>query len=132
MEVHEGLLAPSAILWDGRSTWVQLEGHEADVEAQETVLGQFGSFAPAEGIEGTDLPVAFPAERWSVAPAAVSDLDPDATGSFVATVGLGLVFAERPQPPRPPSPAIAAVSARLKQNFDPTGRLNPGRTPGTR
>ena len=28
---------------------------------------------------------------------------------------------------QPPTPAIAALSARLKESFDPTGVLNPGR-----
>ncbi|MEL6980807.1 MAG: hypothetical protein AAFO29_00115 [Actinomycetota bacterium] len=131
MEVHEQLLAPAAILWDGTSTWVQLEGHEVDVAAQEAVLDRLGSFTPADPVDGSDLPVALPRQRWSLAPASVPTIDPAATGSFVATVGLGLVFAERRQPPRTPDPSIVEVSNRLKQNFDPTGRLNPGRRPGT-
>ncbi len=137
MAVHERLLHPSAILWDGSTTWVQLEGHEADVAAQEAVLAELG---PVETVDqaagratdagsGSGLPVELPPHRWSVAPSAITTLDEIETGHFVATVGLGLVFAERPQPPRPIAPAVAAVSQRLKQNFDPTGRLNPGRTP---
>ena len=49
---------------------------------------------------------------------------------FVAVLGLGLAFADEPQPPRPLAPPIAEIAARLKANFDPTDRLNPGRTPG--
>ncbi len=132
MAVNEQLLKPSAILWDGSTTWVQLEGHEADVVAQEAVLAELG---PIEAVDPADegpvpgLPVDLPPNRWSVAPGAIADLDEIETGHFVATVGLGLVFAERPQPPRPIAAAAAVVSERLKQNFDPTGRLNPGRTP---
>ncbi len=134
MLVHDRLLNPSAILWDGSTTWVELEGHEADVEAQEAVLSELGTFTPApvgEGgaASGSGLPVDLPPNRWSLAPAALAELDDTETGSFVAAVGLGLVFAERPQPHRPlPAPA-AEVARRLKANFDPTGRLNPGRAP---
>ncbi len=137
MAVHQRLLKPSAILWDRSTTWVQLEGHEADVAAQEAVLAELGPVdavdladdgSPGDG-SGPGLPVDLPPHRWSVAPSAIADLDEIETGRFVATVGLGLVFAERPQPPRPIAAAVAAVSDRLKQNFDPTGRLNPGRSP---
>jgi len=137
MAVHDRLLKPSAILWDGSTTLVQLEGHEADVAAQEAVLAELGTVEAIELAEhgagpdgsGSDLPVDLPPHRWSVAPGAITGLDEVETGRFVATVGLGLVFAERPQPSRPIAAAAAVVAQRLKQNFDPTGRLNPGRTP---
>ena len=47
-----------------------------------------------------------------------------------AAIGLGLVFADNPQPLRAQSEQNAVIAARLKENFDPTGRLNPGRDPG--
>ncbi len=128
--VADRLLAPSAVLWDGSTTWVELEGHVADVEAEERVLAELGPFTPVETGPETDLPVELPPERWSLAPAALADLDGTETGRFVAAIGLGLVFAERPQPPRPLAVPVAEVARRLKQNFDPTGRLNPGRDPG--
>jgi len=127
--VHERLLDPAAVLWDGSATWVELEGHEADVDAQQATLADLGSFGVVEPSEPGRLPVALPPNRWSLPPAELGDLATRPIGSFVATVGLGLVFAERPQPPRSLGPAVAEVSRRLKDNFDPTGRLNPGRDP---
>lgn len=128
---YDAVIAPAAVLWDGSSTWVQLEGHGVDVDAEQRALAALGPFAETEG------PPPLPPHRWSLAPgelrslaAAPGDGGPFDTGRFVAAVGLGLVFAERPQPPRPLGEAVATISRRLKDNFDPTGRLNPGRDPG--
>lgn len=136
--VHDALLAPSAILWDGSSTWVQLEGHQPDVEAQAAILTGLGPFRPAEADPTVDpdaVPVELPPHRWSLSTAEALTLGraggPE-TGRFVAAVGLGLVFAEHPQPPRTVPAAAALVSERLKHNFDPSGRLNPGRVVGGR
>jgi glycolate oxidase FAD binding subunit len=134
MAVHHRLLAPSAILWDGATTWVELEGHGPDVDAEQAVLAELGTFAPIEADVDTGLPVILPRHRWSLPPARLADLPDrgDELGPFVAAVGLGLVFADRPPPPRPLAPPVAEVSRRLKENFDPTGRLNPGRNPADR
>ncbi len=130
---RDEVLAPSAVLWDGSTTWIQLEGHGPDVEAETASLAAVGSFT------AVDAPPALPGERWSLEPAALRSLagtNSDRlanhdTGAFVASVGTGLLFAERPQPSRAISPVVAALSAQMKQNFDPTGRLNPGRIAGT-
>jgi glycolate oxidase FAD binding subunit len=119
------VLAPSAVLWDGSSTWVLLEGHGPDVDAEAAALREAGSFAPADG------PPAFPAHRWSLPPAGLFALDPRES-EFVAALGLGLAFRAAPQPPRPADPGVVAVEERLKHQFDPTGRLAPGRSPGVR
>ena len=108
-----------------------LEGHGPDIAADRATLRSFGTFVDDDGWPE------LPPHRWSLAPGELRNLastDPDGhdTGRFVAVIGAGLVFAERAQPPRALGPAVRVVSDRLKQNFDPTGRLNPGRDPAVR
>ncbi len=115
-EVVAGLYRPVSVLWDGTTTWVLLEGHEDDVEEQAGVL----ALAPVDG--PPPLPTG---GRWSVAPGAVRSM----TGTFVAEVGVGVVHHADPSPPRTADPAILDLHQRLKERFDPTGRLNPGVDP---
>lgn len=121
--VREALLRPAAILWDGETTWLHLEGHAVDVDRETLAIESLGDFASAPG------PPDLPEERWAFAPKALASIDGEATGRFVASIGVGLVFAERPAPRRAPDPVVAELSARAKATFDPDGRLNPGRTP---
>ncbi|MGF1598847.1 MAG: FAD-binding protein [Acidimicrobiales bacterium] len=124
--VLDAVLAPGAVLWDGETIWVELEGHGPDVDAEVGRLGAVGSFDEADG------PPPLPPHRWSVSPAEALDAVTLGAGPYVAALGLGLVFAWSDQPARPLPPAVATVTARLKANFDPTGRLNPGRDPARR
>ncbi len=50
-------------------------------------------------------------------------------GSFVAEVGVGIVHRYVPPPVRATPPEIRALHDRIKQQFDPSGRLNPGLDP---
>lgn len=120
--VAVAVLHPSAVLWDGTCTWVELEGHAADVEAQRNALAGIGAWGDAPG------PPRLPAHRWSLEPKELEALDPGTFGPFVASVGVGTVFSARPRPGGRPARALAALTARVKDQFDPTGRLNPGRS----
>ncbi|MEM7341539.1 MAG: FAD-binding protein [Actinomycetota bacterium] len=122
--VHRAVLAPSAVLWDGTTTWIELEGHGPDVEVDVRTLSNLGSFEPTDG------PPAFPSHRWSLAPSALPAFVSQADGPAVAAIGLGLAWADTRQPAHKIDPGVARISERLKTNFDPTGRLNPGRMPG--
>ena len=123
----DALQRPSSVLWNGARTWVLLEGHGPDLDAERTVLGRLGVFDEVAG------PPHRPARRWSVAPSELRSLparliaeDPTTT-AFVAVIGVGLAFCDTPQPARSIATPIRTLHERMKANFDPTGRLNPGR-----
>src|SRR5205807_3178187 len=62
---------PTAVLWDGTTTWLLLDGHPADVEAQAQLAG---------GLAPTSSPVAAIAElphRWSLRPSQLASLPSD-------------------------------------------------------
>lgn len=119
--VHD-LHRPVSVLWDGTTTWALLAGHADDVAAEARAQGL--ADAPAG-------PPPLPAHRWSLRPGELRDL-PSHTrppGRFVAEVGVGVVHADVPPPPRSVEPAVAGLHHRIKDLFDPTGRLAPGRHP---
>jgi glycolate oxidase FAD binding subunit len=129
--VLSALYRPSSVLWDGRQVWVLLEGHPDDVAAQAASLGP--SFEPVAG------PPAAPGEgRISVPPGELRRLRAGGPG-WLAQVGVGVVQTSDPGSlsaalglawPRTFSPGVASLHDELKQRFDPSGRLNPGRQVG--
>ena len=60
--VVAALHRPSTLLWDGTTTWVLLEGHPADIEAQ----------VVDAGLREVHGPPALPAHRWSIPPTELS------------------------------------------------------------
>jgi FAD/FMN-containing dehydrogenase len=116
-ELLTGLFRPTSVLWDGAATWVLLEGHEGDV----------AEMAEAYGLNPIDQAPLLPSGgRWSMAPSELESLRVAQPGSFVAEVGVGVVHHTRPRPPRQADPVQAQLHARIKGEFDPAGRLNPG------
>jgi hypothetical protein len=100
---------------------VLLEGYLVDVDAQAEV-------ARAAGLADAEGPPELPTHRAAVAPGAIRDLAAR-EGRFVAEVGVGTVHCEHPPAAAPVDPVIAELHARLKAEFDPSGRCNPGRDP---
>lgn len=127
-DARSRLFRPSSILWDGRSTWVLLEGYAADVEAESRAIG--AGWTEVAG------PPPVPTEgRTSVRPSALRDLDVVGVDGhrvddgFVAEVGVGVVHRPYEVEPPPPHPSTIALQQRVKAAFDPDGRMNPGRRP---
>ncbi len=108
---------PASVLWDGTTTWVLLDGHPSDVDAEAALTGLADVAGPPD----------LPPHRWSLRPSELTMLA--APGRFVAQVGVGVVHADLPAPPRPVDPHVADLHRRVKAAFDPTRRLNPGRDP---
>lgn len=115
---------PSAVLWNGWQTWVQLEGHLQGVEAEQRRLSAIGRFD-----EVADPPE-LPPYRWSLEPSELSDGVRFGSGPWVASVGVGSAWASTPQNRGPLDPGLQALTDRVKEQFDPANRLNPGRRPG--
>lgn len=111
------LYRPTSMLWDGSTTWTLLEGDETDVVTQ----------AEQQDLTAVDSPPPLPdGARWSMPPAELESLRIAPPGSFVAEIGVGIVHHSRPRPVRTVDPARLALHERIKHEFDPTGRLNPG------
>jgi hypothetical protein len=130
--IAEELYRPLSVLWDGRSTWVGLAGYGADVDAQERRVLRPHAFEEVAG------PPALPGGgRWSYPPAALVGLPGGARSPWLAEVGVGVVHTAGGNPPLgaasdahlSAAPAVAAIHRRLKEAFDPSGRLNPWRSP---
>lgn len=122
------LYRPSAILWDGQRTWVGLEGYGADLDWQEA-----HSLAGFSEVEGPPVP---PRWRRSLEPLELRRLPAvvGSSGAWLAEIGVGTVHLDDRAgaalgPPRPPRPDVEALNRAVKERFDPTGRLNPGRDP---
>ena len=123
-DIYDAVLAPAAVLWDGTTTWLHLEGHEADVDAEAERAAVVGELS-----ENAKPPTAPGPHRWSLAPAALRRVSETIEGAFLASVGVGTVLAAAQQPHRPLSTPVQEIHDRMKIFFDPTGRLNPGRHP---
>jgi FAD/FMN-containing dehydrogenase len=120
-ELLTELYRPTSILWDGATTWILLDGHPDDVQRQVAASG----LRPVEG------PPELPEQRWSVAPTSMTALRSDRAGmgkagTFVAEIGVGIVHHTRPQVRPSPDQVTVDLHRRIKFEFDPDGRLNPG------
>ena len=108
------LYRPMSVLWNGSRIWVLLEGHPVDVAAQ----AEGCSLDPTTG--PPDLPSG---SRRVVPPSAVGSL----TGDFVAEVGVGIVHHAEPVAETASHElSVTKLAGRIKAEFDPSGRLNPG------
>lgn len=117
--VVAALHAPTSVLWDGTTTWARVDGGGADVDEQRRR-------GAAVGLAEVAGPPPLPAHRWSTGRDRVLR-DAPGHGRFVAAVGVGVVWSERPGPSPRLARTAAELNRRVKQRFDPTGRLNPGR-----
>lgn len=117
-ELRRRLYWPSSILWDGQTVWLHLEGHESDVEAE-------AEAARSLGCETVDGPPPLPEYR---VPAGAIEA-PEFCGRYLVQVGTGSAYVSAPHPVPDPDPTVVALHRRLKAQFDPRGRLNPGRDP---
>jgi hypothetical protein len=122
-DVADRLARRATVLTGGAETWVHLEGHGRDVDAQHASLP--GRWDQVAG------PPPLPAHRWSLRPSQLRT-PPAGVGRSIAAVAVRLLFCDHAPSPVEIDPVSKTLAARAKALFDPTGRLNPGRDPSRR
>lgn len=123
-DIRDALLRPGAVLWDGTSSWALVEGHKVDVDAEVDKLASLADIADVDG------PPELPPHRWLLSPQGAAHVDTMTDGAFIASIGVGTVWAGEPPEPTEPDPVADQIAERTKRLFDPSGRLNPGRRAG--
>lgn len=114
-ELLAALYRPASLLWDGRTAWVLLDGHADDIAAQ----------VRTGGLRAVDGPPELPPHRWSMPPSELRSLV-DESRPFVAEIGVGVVHHSHAAPARVVDSTVRSLHERIKHEFDPTGRMNPG------
>jgi glycolate oxidase FAD binding subunit len=108
------LYRPTSVLWNGTRLWVLLEGHPADVAGQAAACSLVEALGPPQLPSGS---------RRVVPPSSIRSL----SGEFVAEVGVGIVHHSEQLPATDPvKSSVMKLARRIKDEFDPSGRLNPG------
>ena len=119
-ELLSEIYRPVALLWDGQVTHIRLDGDPTDIGR---TVERFGLVAVAG-------PPALPGpSRWSVPPSHAVEAALSVDGPFVVELGVGVVHHTATRERPVPDAATRGLHDRIKQQFDPTGRLNPGVDP---
>ncbi len=108
---------PTAILWDGTTTWLCLEGDPRDTDEQ--IVGR--------GLDEVAGPPDLPTGGRASWPPGELAARLAGARSFVAEIGVGVVHLADPVAVEPPAPVVAALEARIKAALDPTDRFGPVR-----
>ena len=150
--VRRDCFRPACVAWDGRTTRVLLEGHPDDVAAQERAAGlervdtapdwPAGPHGGRISVVAARIPAvaraldAVPGLRWmaevgvGTVHVASDGVDALAAAREYATAAGGWLLREAGDlEPFGPPIRNAALMRRIRDAFDPTGKMNPGRLP---
>ena len=113
-EIIKHCYRPASVLYDGLKTFVFIEGYEKDVEKEKASLEKIGMVVLDRELE--------------IPPLQKGATKEDLNGGFL-DLQIGAVYSNDIHCDTQVSEEVQRLSNRIKKNFDPTGRLNPGRRP---
>lgn len=116
-KVRETCFRPSSLLWDGRTTFVQLEGYGLDVNSEASKLKKLG-FSE----RGKECPIQIPEFRHPF----ISDSN---LQEGVVDVYNSIHYCSREPRALEHSEEVLLLGRRMREIFDPERRLNPNRDP---
>ena len=126
-EILRRVYRPASVLWDGHQVWFCIEGNSRDCD--ETIQRLASDLETPTEVAGPPSLSNFPF-RQSVPPAELADLVQrhmnGGTGQILVEAGVGIVHRQTPSEPRATDRTVEQLHQRLLQQFNPTGRLNPG------
>jgi len=111
-EITRCCYRPASVLHDGSKTFVLVEGYEKDVEKEKASLEKIGMVVLDRELE--------------IPPLQKGATKDDLNGGFL-DLQIGAVYSNDTYCNAKVSEEVQRLSNRIKKNFDPTGRLNPGR-----
>lgn len=130
-EIVEAILRrvyrPASVLWDGHKVWFCIEGNSRDCD--ETTRHLAADLQSPTEVAGPPTLDHYPF-RQSVPPAELAELVQvhvqQGTVQLVVEAGVGIVHRQTPAEPRATEKTTELLHQRMLQQFNPTGRLNPG------
>jgi len=118
---------PASVLWDGCKVWFCIEGNSRDCD--ETIQQLAADLEEPSEVAGPPELMDFPF-RQSVPPAELAGLVQgqmhQGTVQLLVEAGVGIVHRQTPPEPKATDKTIELLHQRMIQQFNPTGRLNPG------
>ena len=118
---------PASVLWDGHKVWFCIEGNPKDCAA---MIQRISVELPVitEISEPPDLSL-YP-HRQSVPPRLLGDVVQESARSdshkIIVEAGVGIVHHQVPPESTPIEKGITILHRQILEQFNPTGRLNPG------
>ena len=118
---------PASVLWDGHKVWFCIEGNSRDCD--ETIKQLSVDLQEPYEVTGPPALNNFPF-RQSVPPADLADhvqrMTNEGAAQILVEAGVGIVHRQTPSEPRVADKTVELLHQRMLQQFNPTGRLNPG------
>lgn len=118
---------PASVLWDGHKVWLCIEGNPKDCAAMiQRISVELPVITEISGPPDLSL---YP-HRQSLPPRLLADVVRESTSSnshkIIVEAGVGIVHHQVPPESTPIEKGITILNRRILEQFNPTGRLNPG------